>query len=80
MCNDKVILEKLRGQLLILYNVGLVKKKMGEQLGECWDEKGVKKNLKKIKNLPLRVPPQMRGCILYPESFVIIVLKNLLYM
>ena len=47
MCNDKVILEKVLGQLLILYNVGLVKKKMGEQLGECWDEKGVKKNIKK---------------------------------
>ena len=33
MCNDKVILEKVLGHLLILYNVGLVKKKNGGTTG-----------------------------------------------
>ena len=33
MCNDKVILEKVQGQLLILYNVGLVIKKNGGTTG-----------------------------------------------
>ena len=30
---------------------------MGEKLGGCWDLGGLKKK-KKLKNLPLQVPPQ----------------------
>ena len=47
----------MKGHLLLLYNVGRVKK-MGEKLGECWVAKGVWKKKKKIKNLPLQVPPK----------------------